>query len=472
MTPDEGSLATIAYTSTIVTEGLLDGTPIESAKSLTFTVGDGQVAKCVDLAIRKMSIGAKALVTCMPEHLLDKNDPSGPLGQLQAFQQAVIQFSVELVHFERTAEELRAEEGYFSVKEKLESISSGLSKQGAEIKSDEEKEMPDIAEFKLTINNEASGLGEFPQPGNLVTVVVKGFYSNGDKFLDRWKQTKPIKFVFGEGIVVKCFDMAVAKMKVGHKARVECPNEYLYGDQGHEALPPGASAIYDLGLAKITDLDAEEAEEEAKAVKEEKKPLYIVSVSGEGEGSFPREGNHLKVNYIGKFEDGTVFETSGEKGPIKFLLYNWDAPNKCIFDSMFFIKEGQKAELLCPPEAAYKDNGVGDKIPPGATLIYEVELVKSVTQREVTTAVREKIERIEVSKKIDKFDFQLLRAGDGKGKKPVVGEIVTCNYKMTVVSTNKLVYSSYDTHMPMEFIMGSNSQMVCIEKGIKRMMKG
>ncbi len=79
------------------------------------------------------------------------------------------------------------------------------------------------------------------------------------------------------------------------------------------------------------------------------------------------------VHYHGTLRDGTVFDSSVERGqPAQFAL-NRVIP--CWTEGLQLMKVGGKAKLVCPPEIAYGDRGAGQLIKPGAALTFEVELI-------------------------------------------------------------------------------------------------
>ena len=51
--------------------------------------------------------------------------------------------------------------------------------------------------------------------------------------------------------VIPCWTQGVAKMKVGEKARLTCPSDSAYGDQGQGPIPPGATLIFEVELLSI-----------------------------------------------------------------------------------------------------------------------------------------------------------------------------------------------------------------------------
>lgn len=94
----------------------------------------------------------------------------------------------------------------------------------------------------------------------------------------------------------------------------------------------------------------------------------------EGKGDSPAATDTVKVNYRGTLIDGTEFDSSFKRGkPIEFKL---DNVIKCWTEGVQKMKPGGRAKLVCPPALAYGDNGAGELIFPGATLIFEVELLE------------------------------------------------------------------------------------------------
>ena len=95
-----------------------------------------------------------------------------------------------------------------------------------------------------------------------------------------------------------------------------------------------------------------------------------------GHGSEAKEYNKITVNYTGKLEDGSIFDSSLKKGRDPFIftlgvgsvIKGWDLGVKGM-------KVGGKRKLTIPPELGYGDQGAGSVIPPGATLIFEIDLL-------------------------------------------------------------------------------------------------
>ena len=92
-----------------------------------------------------------------------------------------------------------------------------------------------------------------------------------------------------------------------------------------------------------------------------------------GTGASPKATDKVKVHYHGTLRDGTVFDSSIDRGePVTFPL---SGVIPCWTQGLQLMKTGGKARLVCPSELAYGDAGSPPKIKGGATLVFEVELL-------------------------------------------------------------------------------------------------
>lgn len=94
----------------------------------------------------------------------------------------------------------------------------------------------------------------------------------------------------------------------------------------------------------------------------------------EGTGKQPVATDSVTVHYTGKLIDGTVFDSSVERGaPATFgvtqVIPGW-------VEALQLMKEGAKWRLFIPSQLAYGPNGAGNIIGPNSTLIFDVELIK------------------------------------------------------------------------------------------------
>ena len=92
-----------------------------------------------------------------------------------------------------------------------------------------------------------------------------------------------------------------------------------------------------------------------------------------GTGAVPKPTDKVKVHYKGALTDGTVFDSSIDRGEPATFPLNGVIP--CWTQGLQLMKEGGKARLVCPSELAYGDEGRPPKIKGGATLVFDVELI-------------------------------------------------------------------------------------------------
>jgi FKBP-type peptidyl-prolyl cis-trans isomerase FkpA/FKBP-type peptidyl-prolyl cis-trans isomerase FklB len=105
---------------------------------------------------------------------------------------------------------------------------------------------------------------------------------------------------------------------------------------------------------------------------------FVYQEVASGKGASPKPSDTVKVHYKGTLVDGTVFDSSIDRGqPTVFALAQ---VIPCWSQGVAMMKVGGKARLVCPPELAYGDRGDPPQIKPGSTLVFEVELLDIVKQ--------------------------------------------------------------------------------------------
>jgi FKBP-type peptidyl-prolyl cis-trans isomerase FkpA len=151
--------------------------------------------------------------------------------------------------------------------------------------------------------------------------------------------------------------------------------------------PPGFTP--DTYKAQIMALQTERAGKLVAKVKEEGKAArdraarepntettaqgIVITTLEAGEGATPHADDSVKVHYEGKLINGTVFDSSVQRGqPATFKLAN---VVPCWTEALQHVHVGGKARIYCPSETAYGDRGAQPMIPGGATLVFEVQLL-------------------------------------------------------------------------------------------------
>jgi FKBP-type peptidyl-prolyl cis-trans isomerase FkpA/FKBP-type peptidyl-prolyl cis-trans isomerase FklB len=95
-----------------------------------------------------------------------------------------------------------------------------------------------------------------------------------------------------------------------------------------------------------------------------------------GTGAAPGATDRVKVHYTGTLTDGTVFDSSVQRGEPATFALNQVIP--CWTEALQLMKVGGKSRVVCPAQLAYGDRGAPPRIRPGATLVFEVELLDIV----------------------------------------------------------------------------------------------
>jgi len=185
-------------------------------------------------------------------------------------------------------------------------------------------------------------------------------------------------------------------------------------------------------------------------ISEEQNGGLLKKVLEEGSGdASPNPGDEVRAHYTGTLDDGTVFDSSRSRNKefvftigLGQVIKGWDKG----FASM---KKGEKAILRCNPDNAYGANGAGDKIPPNATLNFDVELIgfgpkkkdkwELSTEEKVTNAMSSKEAGTKAFKEKD-FNgaiseyVEAISYGD---EMPELDEMVlTCNLNAALCSIN------------------------------------
>lgn len=199
------------------------------------------------------------------------------------------------------------------------------------------------------------------QVGDFLEVAMVGsLIASGEVFIDTADVGQPIVFPYGEGVFFPGWDSIFKGKHVGDTLSVDIPAEDAFGEAGAPpTIPPNADLHFEIEILNILSVEREVVEA--------------------GSGAQPVQGDTVRVHYTGMLEDGTVFDSSLDRGePIEFplgggfVIPGWDI-------GVAEMHVGEKAILTIPSALAYGPQGSPPAIPPNATLIFEVELVEIVT---------------------------------------------------------------------------------------------
>ena len=168
-------------------------------------------------------------------------------------------------------------------------------------------------------------------------------------------------------------------------------NKIAQGDKLEklEIIREGQDAKKFNAVEAFRSFSGAKAEREAAAKKQQEEMLGEIAqgfektssglrykIEEKGTGAKAEKGKTVSVHYKGMLPDGTVFDSSYKRNqPIDFplgeghVIAGWD-------EGIQLLNEGGKARLVIPSHLAYGERGAGGVIPPNATLVFDVELVK------------------------------------------------------------------------------------------------
>ena len=109
-----------------------------------------------------------------------------------------------------------------------------------------------MSNAELKIEKITVGTGAAPRNGQRVTVHYTGWFTDGKKFDSSVDRDEPFEFVLGAGQVIRGWDLGVAQMRVGDKAKLTLPPDLAYGRAGYPgAIPPNSTLVFEVELLAV-----------------------------------------------------------------------------------------------------------------------------------------------------------------------------------------------------------------------------
>lgn len=244
---------------------------------------------------------------------------------------------------------------------------------------------------------EKEGEGANPTLDDKVTVHYHGMLLNGKVFDSSVDRGVPASFPL-KG-VVKGWQESVPLLKPGGKAKFVIPSALAYGERGAGGdIPPNSPLVFDIELfspEQAAKLEAEAAKKaQAAGLEQATKDDVLIknhlsklnikdakstpsgiyyTMEREGKGDNPIATSTVEVHYHGTLLDGTVFDSSVERG--KTIEFGLNRVVKGWQEAIPLLKPGGKGTFYIPSGLCYGPNPrPGGKIPPNAVLVFDVEL--------------------------------------------------------------------------------------------------
>ena len=309
-----------------------------------------------------------------------------------------------------------------------------------------------------------AGEGRQPEEGDIVTMNIVGMLDDGTVFADTYTDGAPITATATDEDLFVGWKEGLLLMKEGGTARLIIPPDLAFGTEGAGGvIPPDATVTMDIELISAEAPPTPTAVDEADLTTTDSGlQYYDITV---GEGDMPVEGQEVVVNYVAWLQDGEQFiASSANQGgePLTFAIGS-DAVFPGWEEGVSTMQKGGKRYLVIPSDLALGDEG-GGTIPPGATLLMEIELV-DVLPLVLPTA-------------IDEADFTTTESGlkyydivEGDGEEAVSGMAVTVDYTGWLTSNIKFD-SSLDAGQPFTFTLGTGGVIPGWDEGVAGMKVG
>ena len=218
------------------------------------------------------------------------------------------------------------------------------------------------------------GTGALASEGSTVSVHYSAWLADGTRFDSSVDRGRPLEVPLGRGVVIPGLERSIRGMRVGGVRQVEIPPELGYGDREIGPIPAGSTLTFQVALLEAS----------APRIPPEKPPevsgwrttasgLKIGDLGGCDAPSTP-PGSLLRVDYTLWLMDGTRVDTSLARAePLEIavgkgmVIAGWD-------EGLRAAPVGCHRLLEVPPNLGYGDRRAG-QIPPGSTLLFEVEVV-------------------------------------------------------------------------------------------------
>jgi len=223
----------------------------------------------------------------------------------------------------------------------------------------------------------------------LITILLTGILITpafaGDEIVLKTENEKlsySIGFNFGTSLKRQSIDLDLDVLLRGMKDALGGGETLLSAKEQQEAITAFQKEQNEKMAEKQKEMAMKNMEAGKRFLSENKgKPGVVTLKSGlqykvitEGKGPKPKDTDTVKTHYRGTLIDGTEFDSSYARGepasfPVKGVIAGWT-------EALQLMHVGSKWELYIPSDLAYGDRGAGNRIGPGETLIFEIELLE------------------------------------------------------------------------------------------------
>lgn len=319
-------------------------------------------------------------------------------------------------------------------------------------------------EFDSTLVHDKAGI---------LSMANSGPATNGSQFFITHKATPWLNFkhsVFGHVIKGQDVVNAIAQDDVIEKLTIL--------RVGKAAKKFKANKVFN---AKLEEIEAKKKAENAvrnAKFKTENEATYPNAKQTEsglmyqhdkvGEGSLPKAGDQIEMHYTGYLPDGKKFESSHDRAQAFTFVYKQQPIMPGWEEALGLMKPGGKMKIIMPSWLGFGAQGKG-VIPPNATLIFDLEMIKisdpAVEAKKMAEEFKAEMAEKYPTAKQTKSGLMYIVEKEGDGTHPKVGQTVSVHYTGTLLNGEKFD-SSRDRNQPFEFPIGQGRVIKGWDEGI------
>lgn len=219
----------------------------------------------------------------------------------------------------------------------------------------------------FTVEDLVIGTGEQAIPGDIVRIRWVAWLWDEDGPDNKGQQVDSgeREFVLGVDPVLPAFEDGLGNMRVGGRRRMNVPPEYGLGAEGQGNIPPNATLVIEVELLDVRLYVTGSA------------PFQVIDLR-EGNGETALNGYVVTVVYAGWLYDASRPDGKGRQFEVNNEGYSFSLGLGQVIDGwdrgLEGMRENGERRLIIPPELAYGETGSRPRIPPNATLLFDVTL--------------------------------------------------------------------------------------------------
>ena len=220
----------------------------------------------------------------------------------------------------------------------------------------------------FAIDDVEIGTGEQAVPGDWVTIryVAWLWDEDGPDHKGQQVDSGEFEFVLEVDQTLPAFEQGLRSMRVGGLRRMQVPPEYALGGEGQGNIPPNSTLVIEMELLAVRPYVTDSA------------PFRSIDLR-EGDGAPAADGYVLTVNYAGWLYDESRPDGKGRQFDVNnngfrfslglgSVIPGWDR-------GLVGMRANGERRLIIPPELAYGETGSRPRIPPNATLLFDITLL-------------------------------------------------------------------------------------------------